>query len=303
MQRIERYGVIALVFLLVTILAVSLWGERKGGRLFGFLKRKPATVPELAAPLTATQTAAANDVPATLKESSPAWADPAPVPGSGATPSALPADAPLLAWEPLAPEQPSELTWNSPVNPAAVPDRLPPPSSSPPPLANLAAGGPARIYVVRKGETLGDIAMAHLGSWRRWTEISALNGNLEPSMLRVGMKLTLPAGSGPASGTRSLAVPVVSSASSTRAAAPARTGVYTIRSGDTLSSIAAAMLGDEQRWPEIAALNPKVDPNRILAGATLVLPARAAGLAPSRPVNPATGTSVARAEQKKAKVR
>ena len=31
MQRIERYGVIALVFLLVTILAVSLWGEGKPG--------------------------------------------------------------------------------------------------------------------------------------------------------------------------------------------------------------------------------------------------------------------------------
>ena len=29
MQRIERYGVIALVFLLVTIVAVSMWGERK----------------------------------------------------------------------------------------------------------------------------------------------------------------------------------------------------------------------------------------------------------------------------------
>jgi len=37
MQRIERYGVIALVFLLVTILAVSLWGESKGDGWFSKL--------------------------------------------------------------------------------------------------------------------------------------------------------------------------------------------------------------------------------------------------------------------------
>src|SRR5262245_38237623 len=34
MQKIERYGVIALVVLLVTILAVSLWGESKGSWQF-----------------------------------------------------------------------------------------------------------------------------------------------------------------------------------------------------------------------------------------------------------------------------
>src|SRR5262245_27737088 len=52
MQRIERYGVIALVFLLVTIVAVSLWGEqRKTGGLFRFLRRdsKSAQVDRLVA--------------------------------------------------------------------------------------------------------------------------------------------------------------------------------------------------------------------------------------------------------------
>ena len=38
MQRIERYGVIALVFLLVTILAVAVWGQRKNQSLLSFLK-------------------------------------------------------------------------------------------------------------------------------------------------------------------------------------------------------------------------------------------------------------------------
>ena len=39
MQRIERYGVIALVFLLVTILAVAVWGQRKNQSLFSVFKR------------------------------------------------------------------------------------------------------------------------------------------------------------------------------------------------------------------------------------------------------------------------
>ena len=40
MQRIERYGVIALVFLLVTIVAVSMWGERKNADgILSFLRR------------------------------------------------------------------------------------------------------------------------------------------------------------------------------------------------------------------------------------------------------------------------
>ena len=44
MQRIERYGVIALVFLLVTIVAVSLWGEQKqSGGVSPFLKRDGAS--------------------------------------------------------------------------------------------------------------------------------------------------------------------------------------------------------------------------------------------------------------------
>lgn len=47
---------------------------------------------------------------------------------------------------------------------------------------------------------------------------------------------------------------------------------YTVRSGDTLSLIAARELGDMSRWQEIATLNDLEDPDLITVGQTLLLP-------------------------------
>ena len=48
--------------------------------------------------------------------------------------------------------------------------------------------------------------------------------------------------------------------------------LYTVKAGDSLSKIAAAELGDGDRWKEIAKLNNIVDPNMIFPGAQLMLP-------------------------------
>ncbi|MGN9920294.1 BTAD domain-containing putative transcriptional regulator [Micromonospora palomenae] len=82
---------------------------------------------------------------------------------------------------------------------------------------------------------------------------------------------------------------------------------YTVRRGDTLSSIAARRLGDDRRWPDIYDLNrgthfPRVggtlrDPNVIYPGWTLDLPADAIRPAtrPQRPVpSPPPGPSETR---------
>lgn len=47
---------------------------------------------------------------------------------------------------------------------------------------------------------------------------------------------------------------------------------YTVRRGDTLSGIAARVLGDHRRWTEIATLNKIRDPNKIRVGQVLALP-------------------------------
>jgi hypothetical protein len=52
----------------------------------------------------------------------------------------------------------------------------------------------------------------------------------------------------------------------------APTVTYTVRAGDTLWSIAAARLGDGNRWREIAALNALKNPDDISVGQKLKLP-------------------------------
>ncbi len=51
-------------------------------------------------------------------------------------------------------------------------------------------------------------------------------------------------------------------------------GVYVVQSGDTLSEIAAAQLGQADRWSEIFELNRALinDPNKISPGQVLTLP-------------------------------
>ncbi|MFI7523780.1 BTAD domain-containing putative transcriptional regulator [Micromonospora globbae] len=82
-----------------------------------------------------------------------------------------------------------------------------------------------------------------------------------------------------------------------RQVADAPRTTYTVRRGDTLSSIAQGCLGDADRWPEIFALNrgtrfPGVggvlrDPDLIYPGWTLDLPAAAVAAGDSRPAAPA----------------
>ena len=49
---------------------------------------------------------------------------------------------------------------------------------------------------------------------------------------------------------------------------------YTVRKKDTLWSIAKRLLGDGQRWKEIVAANPGLDPQKLMPGQTIKLPER-----------------------------
>ena len=63
------------------------------------------------------------------------------------------------------------------------------------------------------------------------------------------------------------AAPAAASAES----ANART--YVVQAGDTLFSIAKALLGDGARWPEIVKLNPGLNPENLQPGQAIKLPA------------------------------
>lgn len=66
-----------------------------------------------------------------------------------------------------------------------------PPSTQVPPPPSPQA--PTRTHVVADGETLGDIARSHLGTWTRWEEIAKLNGLAKDAPIRKGRTLRLPA--------------------------------------------------------------------------------------------------------------
>lgn len=53
-------------------------------------------------------------------------------------------------------------------------------------------------------------------------------------------------------------------------------GIYVVRAGDTLGHISQRELGTFKRWQEIVKLNPEVDPSRIVAGMELRMPAGSA---------------------------
>lgn len=54
------------------------------------------------------------------------------------------------------------------------------------------AGGPARTYTVRKGDTLSRIAQQQLGAASRWRELATLNGLADPNRVFPGQVIRLP---------------------------------------------------------------------------------------------------------------
>jgi nucleoid-associated protein YgaU len=308
MQRIERYGVIALVFLLVTIVAVSLWGEqRKAGGLFKFLQRdsKGAQVGRLVAE------APAHEVPNTWQAPGTRTLDERGLPLARET-DGLPiprAELPPVSNPPAgAPEsQPSE--HDSPFAPEPVPQAFPvqtdPPIAAPPPSDPVARAPKPSTYTIRKDDTLSQIAQRELGSVKRLPELLEVNPKLDPRKLLPGQVIQLPVAGGGEPGPnvvqndsrsavptpeRKLEQPVQGPVQPPVASPSVVSGRrYTVRSGDTLGQVAQRELGSTKRMNEILALNKGLDADRLLAGTTILLPAGSP---------PARSTEIAKADIK-----
>jgi nucleoid-associated protein YgaU len=263
MQSIERYGVIALVFLVVTVVAVLLW-DGKGS------KSKPKVGVGQDAKTELSGAGPGSDL-ARLQSSPrlPLRRD-LESPSASATAEPNP-DAQQVRGLDGAPIErtPSTLELQSAPSGAAGLGARP---TTPAPVEAPARDLPAeRLYVVRNGDTLSEIALGQLGSSKRWPEIVRLNPGLDPGRLRVGARLVMPAG---AQGS-------VSTSATAPATAPAtRSATYSVRAGDSLWRIAARSLGDGERWREIVALNPGLDPDRLTVGTRLALPSGASTSAP-----------------------
>lgn len=149
--------------------------------------------------------------------------------------------------------------------PAPVPEPAPEPEERAAPPAAPAAPAGARTYVVKKGETLYEIARAQYKSETAWKAIYEANRDRlqNPGDVRAGMKLVLPPASAVAAG-----------ASETAPAAKSAAQTYTVRKGENLHTIADKMYGSQSYWTLIRDANKDklTDVDEVRAGTKLVLP-------------------------------
>jgi nucleoid-associated protein YgaU len=121
----------------------------------------------------------------------------------------------------------------------------------------------ATTHVIAKGETLGDISTQHYGTSKKWKLIQDANAGLDPSRLKEGQNITIPA-------AEAGAQPAVASNGK------AEGSTYIIRSGDSYYSIAKSQLGSHGRWREIEQLNG-IPSEELHVGQKIKLPSRAFG--------------------------
>lgn len=130
--------------------------------------------------------------------------------------------------------------------------------------AGVAPAGGGKAHIVAKGETLGDISKTYFGTTTKWKQIVEANPGVRPENLKVGQSLAipdLPAGAAAAPGV----------------SAPIGGSTYTVKSGDTLETIAAATLGKKSAWKQIVEANPGLQPTSLRIGQVLAIPGGSRG--------------------------
>lgn len=303
MHSIERYGIVALLFLVVTVVAVLMWD---GGKA-----KNPKEVVGVAP--TPAGTARAHDQQrgqqldqqldqqdeAARRLSLLAESQPGPLQRKRARAKGAAEAQPdrnegaALSQEYAEPSEDWAPETDAGDAPEVVPQAGQSPREQPAPEQVVGAlpAGATYAYKVRAGDTLSEIAQRELGSSRRWKEIAAANPGLDPAKLWRDATIRIP-GRGPADASATLRAEATPGAGAAKTAASKTTPSKTIEAvsgqgaktwkvgpGESLWKIATQTLGDGKRWREIAALNPSVNPDRLTAGQVLKLPA---GTAPAR---------------------
>jgi LysM repeat protein len=151
-----------------------------------------------------------------------------------------------------------------------LPPVVPPVATNPPPVAPVVPEATGSEYTIVKGDTLAKIAKNNHVSLKA---LEAANPNVQPTKLKIGQKLTIPAGG--------VAAPAAAATSAGTEMTGSSTGggeTYAVKSGDTLSKIAKA---HGMTLKTLEAANPKADPNHIKVGMKLNIPAKAEAAAPA----------------------
>ena len=141
--------------------------------------------------------------------------------------------------------------------------------AAPPPLIVPFAPkdtGPPRTYTVARGDTFIRIAEKVYGDRTKWKVIFDANRRqvADVKLLQEGQKLVIPALPESALKAQKSLLPATG------------TVKHTVKSGDTLYTLAEKYYGDGSLWQHIHDANKKVlpNPNRLEVGQKLVIPAR-----------------------------
>ena len=153
--------------------------------------------------------------------------------------------------------------------PTMVSNSAPPAAYVPPVVAPVVPEATGSEYTIVKGDTLAKIAKNNHVSVKA---LEAANPNVQPTKLKVGQKLAIPAGAIPA--------PAAVGTSAGTEAGTVLTGggeTYTIKSGDTLTKIA------KSHGTTVKAIETEnhLSTTKIKVGQKLKLPAKAAAAAPA----------------------
>ncbi|MEM1444665.1 MAG: LysM peptidoglycan-binding domain-containing protein [Planctomycetota bacterium] len=113
-----------------------------------------------------------------------------------------------------------------------------------------------QTYTVRSGDTFESIARRELGSTSRWVALAKANPTVDPLKLRVGEVLRLPSDK-PELDPSLAVIPDEETNTATNAQLPPPPDpvTYVVRSGDSLSTIAARFYADSSRWQAIFNAN------------------------------------------------
>ena len=160
------------------------------------------------------------------------------------------------------PPMPPTITTVTPVAQPVPFPALQPPTQPEPAKTSVAA---ENVYVVKSGDSLSKIAVAHGVSQR---ELAELNKIKDANKIIVGQKLILPDHSKP-SQSQPTAKSAATKTKSAAKEAVASGDSYVVKSGDALSKIAVA---HGVKLKDLMAANNITDANKIRAGQKLTIP-------------------------------
>jgi nucleoid-associated protein YgaU len=184
-------------------------------------------------------------------------------------------------------QQTEEVQWvdigvdasgNRVLRPVQQPTRTQPPARTASVSTVLASG--ERSHTITQGESLSSICARYYGDRSLVNALARHNNLSDPNLVKAGDALCIPTlqtlspstiAKPPATADLRQAADRTPASATTNPAAPK---IYTVKEGDTLSSLAARLMGSAGKWEELYDFNNDVipDPDTIIAGTVIKVP-------------------------------